>query len=186
MEIRNQYDRVSITSVKSITLVALFSALTVSGRLLLAFIPNVQPVTSLIILFTLLLGIRYGMVEAILVIVLSNLFLGFGIWTFGQILGYIVIVLLVGLLIRPNFKKIPFSVMILFAAAMGFLYGFIQALFQIPFFGWGYFVAYYVSGLLFDVYHAVGNAIFYVILAPLLLPLLDKLLIDYGSNQLIE
>ncbi|WP_099221434.1 ECF transporter S component [Listeria costaricensis] len=183
MEIKNQYSRVPITTSKSITLMAILVALTVAGRLVFAFIPNVQPVTSLVLIVTLLLGGRYGLIHATLVMLVSNLLLGFGFWTIGQILGYAVIVGITAWLIRPRFAQIPLIVMALYAAFCGYLYGFIQAVMQAPLYGGDYFGVYYLAGLGFDTLHASGNFLFYLILAPILIPLLDKAFIQYSRQK---
>ncbi|WP_163653660.1 ECF transporter S component [Listeria sp. PSOL-1] len=182
MQIKNRYHQVSLMNIRSIALLGILTALTVILRLFFAVIPNVQPVTSLVIILTILLGMRYGFVYATLVIVISNLLLGFGIWTMGQILGYAIIVMLTSFVIRPFFARIPMYWMMVYAAFCGFLYGFILALTQIPLYGVWYFGIYYASGVLFDFYHAVGNACFYLILAPVIFPLLDKMLIQYRKN----
>ncbi|MBC1419382.1 ECF transporter S component [Listeria fleischmannii] len=179
MKLNNEFEHLKITNVKVLTLLAILVALTVSGRLLFSFIPNVQPVTTLVILVTLLIGFRYGVIFASLVMLVSNLFLGLGIWTIGQMIGYACIAALTALVIRPVFSQLPFWLLVVYAAFTGFLYGFIQALCMAPFYGFHYFLVYYVSGLSFDMLHAVGNALFYIVLAPILLPLLDKWLIKY-------
>ncbi|WP_020061621.1 hypothetical protein [Bacillus sp. 123MFChir2] len=186
MQLHNRSSNVPITHIKSIALVAVLTALSVAGRLIFAFIPNVQPTTTLLILVTLLMGIRYGIVHAILVMVASNLILGIGIWTIPQIISYVVIVLITGLVIRPMFSKIPHVIMGLYAGFTGFLYGFVISLCQAPIYGLKYFWAYYMAGLPFDLNHAIGNVGFYMVLAPILLPLLDKLLIKYQSSYIHE
>ncbi|WP_239254741.1 ECF transporter S component [Listeria ilorinensis] len=183
MEIKNRYSHVPVTNIQSMTLIALLVALTVSGRLVFSFIPNVQPVTSLVLIVTLLMGWRYGLIHATLVMLLSNLMLGFGFWTIGQILGYAVIVWVTAWLIRPRFSRIPLIVMALYAAFCGYLYGIIQALMQAPLYGGHYFWVYYLAGLEFDTLHAIGNFLFYLILAPVLIPLIDKKLIQYSKQQ---
>lgn len=186
MQLHNQSSNVPITHIKSIALVAVLTALSVTGRIVFAFIPNVQPTTTLLILVTLLMGMRYGTLHAILVMVASNLVLGLGIWTIPQIISYVVIVLITGLIIRPMFSKIPHVIMGLYAGFTGLLYGFVISLCQAPIYGLKYFWAYYLTGLPFDFNHAIGNVGFYMVLAPILLPLLDKLLIKYQSSCLHE
>lgn len=186
MQLHNRSSSIPITHIKSITLVAVLTALSVTGRIAFAFIPNVQPTTTLLILVTLLMGMRYGTLHAILVMVVSNFILGIGIWTIPQIIAYAVIVLITGLIIRPMFSKIPHVIMGLYAGFTGFLYGFVISLCQAPIYGLNYFWVYYMAGLPFDFNHAIGNVGFYMVLAPILLPLLDKLLIKYQSSCLYE
>ncbi|ATO51811.1 ECF transporter S component [Brevibacillus laterosporus] len=171
-----QMQKAPLSSVKGITLLAILAALSVAGRIALSFIPNVQPVTTIVILMTILMGLRYGLLLAIIVMILSNMVLGIGIWTLPQIIAYCAIVVVTSIFMRPLFSKLSLFVMALYAGFTGLLYGFIISLCQIPLYGSTYFLAYYLAGIPFDTLHAIGNFVFYFVLAPLLLPLLHKLI----------
>lgn len=151
--------------VKRMTLIAMLAAL---GTVLRVFkiipIPNVQPVTDLIMIATLMLGIGFGISLAVMIIVLSNLLLGFGIWTIPQILAYVVCVVTVAGLAKATPLKKHFALQLILATFLGFEYGFIVSLGMSIYGGWAAFMAYWLSGLLFDFYHAVGNFGCYFIL----------------------
>lgn len=149
------------------------------SRLLFQFLPNVQPVTVIIIILTLTLGVFDALIVATLSILISNINLGMGVWTIAQIISFTLIVMITGALIKPFFKKLPFFVMILYAVFTGFAYGFLISLVQAPFLGIQNFWVYYFSGLSFDTLHALGNGGFYLILAPILFPLLNKSIEKY-------
>ena len=74
-----------IFSIRKITLIALLSTLAYIGRLLFAWIPNVQPVTVILLIITLEMGLVEGILTASLSMILSNIFLGMGPWTLYQI-----------------------------------------------------------------------------------------------------
>ncbi|WP_182199442.1 ECF transporter S component [Paraliobacillus salinarum] len=143
-----------------ITLIAMLSGMAISGRYIFQFIPNVQPVTSLVILTGFFFGPINGMLLGIITIYISNLFMGMGIWTFWQIIAYILIGLLSGV-IGLVWKRRQFPILVLLAIVSGFIYGLFFALTNYMISGvfWGY----YVSGLLFDFYHAFGNVLFMVV-----------------------
>ena len=61
------------------------------GRVILGPIPNVQPVTIGLVLVGATYGIRRGIGIAILITILSNIFLGTGLWTLFQAVGWSVI-----------------------------------------------------------------------------------------------
>ncbi|OPA24275.1 ECF transporter S component [Bacillus cereus] len=183
MKLSKLYFNISLKEIKSIVLISMLVCLTVVGRMIFTFIPNIQPVTTLIIIITLLLGIRFGVAVSVLSIFLSNLVLGMGLWTIPQIIGYLVIALITGFIIRPIFDKISHVILSMYAAVMGLLYGFILSICQIPIYGMKYFWMYYVTGILFDIYHAIGNFVFYFILAPCLIPLLYQLLVRYFKRD---
>ncbi|UDM81025.1 ECF transporter S component [Vagococcus fluvialis] len=150
------------------------SAASFTGRLLFQSIPNVQPLTTIIIICTLVFGFYFGSTVAILSIMISNLFLGMGIWTIAQIVAFLSICLITFVL-KPILTKMPLLVLAIFAGLMGYWFGFIISLVQAPFFGIQKFWIYYLQGVSFDTFHAVGNTIFFLILYPVLTPLLNKI-----------
>lgn len=169
-------------SIQKITLLAFMTALCQVSRQMFQILPNVQPVTVILIILTLTLGITDALIVAILSIVLSNVTLGMGVWTIAQIVSFCGVVLITGVIIKPFFYKIPFGFMLLYAGFTGYLYGFLISLVQAPFFGIQNFWVYYASGLPFDTMHAVGNSGFYLIVAPILFPLLRKFLNSYYTK----
>ena len=142
-----------------IAALALMTAACVVGRMLFTFLPNVQPMTAILLLLTLAFSLPEALLIAALSLVITNLFLGFGIWTVGQLLSYAVILLL-------------FQAGV--AALMGFVYGFSYAIFNYFLLGMQVFWAYWLSGLSFDALHAAGNLGFYLLLAPILKGLFQR------------
>lgn len=159
-----------------LTLLAIFAALGVVGRSLFVFLPNVQPVTALIIICGLLLGPGAAFLLAVLVTFLSNMLLGMGIWTVWQIMSWGLIGLICGI-IGKFFKNIPTYVIVIISVISGYFYGFVISLttYQVT----GKFWPYYIMGLPFDTYHAIGNAVFTVLLYPIITFLLKK----YANNR---
>ncbi|SFK02282.1 hypothetical protein SAMN04488569_100657 [Marinilactibacillus piezotolerans] len=165
-------------SVYHMTVLALMIAVTQTSRLLFSFIPNVQPLTVILILLT----ISFGTVDALIVglgsIFLSNLTLGMGPWTLAQILSFSVIILLSKLLaLSINKVRRPMFIWLIFSGATGILYGMIISIVQAPFYGMTIpsLLGYWLAGLWFDMYHAVGNIVFFLLLYPTLVPLLNKI-----------
>lgn len=163
-------------NVYKISLIAVLSAIAIVGRSLFAFIPNVQPVTAIIILTGLFLGPLSGIIIAIVITYLSNMILGMGIWTIWQIISWALIGLLAGLIGKTRFIQMP--IIVLFGFISGYLYGFIISLttYQIS----GKFWPYYIAGLPFDTYHAIGNVIFIAAIFPIMAHLMKT----YKNNYL--
>src|SRR5699024_4681357 len=148
-----------------LTLLALLASLAVVGRSVFAFLPNVQPVTSLIIICGLLLGPIAAIILALLTTFLSNMLLGMGIWTIWQVVSWALIGLISGCIGKyPG--RLPIYVIVMFSVFSGYLYGFIISLttYSIR----GKFWPYYLMGLTFDTYHAIGNAVFIMLLYPII------------------
>lgn len=75
--------------IRQIALLAMLTAMCVVLRIFKIIpIPNVQPVTDILMIVTLYLGIGLGITLATLTMLISNIYLGFGIWTIPQILAY--------------------------------------------------------------------------------------------------
>lgn len=86
--------------IRSMTLIAMLTAMGVVLWIIKIPIPNVQPVTDMVMIITLVMGVGFGFTLAVLIMLVSNLVLGFGIWTIPQILAYAVCVLTVAALAK--------------------------------------------------------------------------------------
>lgn len=159
-----------------LTLLALLSALAVVSRYALAFLPNVQPVTSLIIICGLFLGPLAAIIMAILTTFLSNILLGMGIWTIWQVVAWGLIGVISGLLGKSK-RRLPTLVVVIFAAFSGYFYGLIISLvtYQVA----GKFWPYYLAGLPFDTYHAIGN----VAIILIFYPIVSRFFIKYAQDR---
>lgn len=73
---------------REVTLVATLAAVAGAGRVLLAAVPGVQPVTVIAVAAGAALGARAGFATGALAALVSNLFLGQGPWTPWQMLGW--------------------------------------------------------------------------------------------------
>ncbi|WP_010530847.1 ECF transporter S component [Lentibacillus jeotgali] len=159
-----------------LTLLALLASLAVVGRSAFTFLPNVQPVTSLIIICGLLLGPAAATILALLTTFLSNMLLGMGIWTIWQVVSWALIGLISSFLGKYP-RRVPVYIIVLFSIFCGFLYGLIISLttYSIA----GKFWPYYLAGLPFDTYHAIGNAVFITLLYPIISHFFKK----YANNR---
>ena len=158
--------------VRRLALLSILTALCYVGRMMFQFIPNVQPVTAVLIILTLTLGMTDGFIVAILSIVLTNFLLGMGPWTIAQIASFGVLIVVTGLVMKPFYKKVHKAYFVVFSFLGGILYGFVISLFTVKMMGINSFWAYYIAGIPFDLLHGLGNAGFYLILEPILSPLL--------------
>ena len=120
--------------------------LAISGRLLLNPIPNVQPVTFLVIMVGIYFGISYSIAFA----------------TNYQIIGWASIGILAALL-RSQFiqnEKINITNLAIFAAFSGFLFDWIVSLSILHNVDTSFFLIYLLNGFFFDLLHAGGNVVF--------------------------
>lgn len=151
--------------IRQIALMAMLTAMCVVLRIFKIIpIPNVQPVTDILMIVTLNMGISSGITLAALTMFISNIYLGFGIWTVPQILAYTGCVLTVAFLTKVTPLKNHFGMQIALAVFLGWEYGFFVDLGMTIFGGLPAFIAYLASSFAFDTYHAIGNFAFYLVL----------------------
>lgn len=159
-----------------LTLLAILAALAIVGRIVLSFIPNVQPVTSIIIICGVILGPFSAVLLALVVTFASNMIMGMGLWTIWQTISWSLIGILSGLLGKCR-QPVSLPVLMIFAIVCGYFYGLMMSLttYQVT----GKFWPYYLAGLPFDTSHAIGNAIFMVLFYPMIAYLLKKYAKDH-------
>lgn len=137
-------------------------SIAVIGRIYMSFIPNVQPLTMIIMITAILMGRTNGVLVATISIIVSNLFLGFGIWNLPQVISFSLIAIISGSFRHLKDKKYFIYLLALIGFFAGYFHGFIMSLFEYIIFD--HFLAYYIAGIPFDTYHAVGNFIMAFIL----------------------
>ena len=154
------------------------TALSAVGRLAfsLPIMPNIQPMTALLLIIALNIGIVDSLIVSLLSILLTNLFLGMGPWTVLQIISFALVILLTGL-IKYFYRSDSFIHRLIFAVwagLMGFAYGFVISYLNVHLYGMSNFWVYYLNGVPFDLLHAVGNVGFFIILEPIIVPIILK------------
>lgn len=159
-------------STQRIAYIGLLSSLSFVTRGAFTFLPNVQPTTVIFLIIAITFGTRDAILVSGLSMLISNMYLGFGIWTIPQIASYIIIILLFRWVVGGDGVELPMFVILAFLS--GILYGFFISIMNIPYFGWGFFWVYYLNGLTFDIAHAVGNVCFGLLLFPILVPMFNK------------
>jgi len=155
---------------------ALLVGLAISGRLLLDPIPNVQPVTFLVIMIGIYFGISYSIAFATVVTLSSNIMLEHGIWSNYQIIGWATIGIFAALL-RNQFiqnEKLNITNLAMFAAFSGFLFDWIVSLSILHNVETTFFLVYLLNGIPFDLLHAGGNVVFVAWLANPLSELMNR------------
>ena len=139
-------------TVKELVLIALLSALLIVAQVGLAFLPNIEVVSLLIILYTLFFKKKTLYVIYIFAL-LQGLIYGFGIW---WIMYLYVWTILWGITLLLKEEKNP----IIWAFISGFFGLFFGTLCSVPYFisgGVGMGLSWIASGLMMDIIHGIGN-----------------------------
>lgn len=148
-----------------LTLIAMLTSLAVAGRMALANLPNIQPVTAIIIIAGFWLGPSAGILIALLTTIVSNMLLGMGFWTIWQIVAWSLIGIIAGI-IGKYWSKLPAWGLSIYGFISGLLYGVILSLTMRA--AGQPFWAYYLAGLPMDINHAISNTVFILVLSPIL------------------
>ncbi len=165
-------------STRELAVIATLAAAAAAGRVLFAAVPGVQPVTVIAIVAGAALGLRAGVATGALAAFVSNLFLGQGIWTPQQMLGWGACGA-VGALLAPVIRNRWALAAV--AAVLGFAFSVSMDVWL--WYGFsphtlGALAAVVGRGLWFDVSHAAGNVAIALAAGPELRRMLDR----YGAR----
>lgn len=158
-------------SVQKLTRIALLSAILYVSKLALDFLPNIELVSLLTILYTLVFG-----KEAFLIVTVFNLFQiiqwGIGSWTISYLYVWPLLCLLT-LLLKKLIKE-EFIVWSIVSGIFGLIFGSLFALVYIPV-DPAYALSYWITGLPWDVWHAVWNFVLMLVLGKPLYKVLKRM-----------
>ena len=157
----------------------------VSGRILMEPMPNVQPVTVLVLLTGVYLGASRALALAAIVALASNvIFMGHGPWTIFQAVGWGAIGIFGALLSEKLVvnEKLRLNRLALMAAVSGIAFNWFVSLSILLDTGFSMLVPYLLNGLVFDLYHAFGNILFVAWMATPLGEIMSR----HRSSQSLE
>lgn len=165
-------------STRELAVIATLAAAAAAGRVLFAAVPGVQPVTVIAIVAGASLGLRAGVATGALAAFVSNLFLGQGIWTPQQMLGWGACGA-AGALLGPALRNR--WVLAAVSAVLGFAFSASMDVWL-----WYGFAPHTLAslaavtgrGLWFDASHAAGNVVLSLAAGPELRRMLDR----YGGR----
>ena len=162
-------------SAREVALAATLGGAAVAGRVLFAAIPGVQPVTVICVSAGAALGLRTGVAVGGIAAFVSNFFLGQGLWTPWQMLGWGACGAAGALLAPLLRRRLVFAAV---CAVLGFAFsGMMDVWTWLSFYDqhtWGTLVATQARGVWFDAAHAGGNVVLALAAGPELRRMLDR------------
>lgn len=141
--------------VRELILSALLAALLMVVQISLAVVPNIELVSLLLILYTVVFSFRITFWVTGVFLLLEGLVYGFTLWWINWLYVWPLLILLAWLF-RRNRSTILWAV---FSGGFGLCFG---ALCSIPYFFLGGItggISYWIAGIPFDLAHGVGNAL---------------------------
>ena len=154
---------------RDITIVGILSAILLISKIIFDFIPNVEVVSLLLMLF----GITYGKKSLYISTVFclcNGLMYGFGSWLLVYFIVYNGLVLVSHLLRNP--LKESLVARVIFMSLFGLTFGVWFAIEWGLMYGFNAGIVYYLNGVSFDLIHMVGNAVVTLLLSTPILKIL--------------
>ncbi len=170
------------TDIHKTVLTAALTALSVSGRLVFAFVPFFKPVTAIVMICGMYLGAEAGFLCGALSGFISNFMFMQGPWTPFQMLGWGMIGFMSGIAAKP--LKDNRLAMLLFGAAAGVLYSVVMDIWTAMWwdntFSIERYLAAIVTALPVTAVYAISNVVFLMILAKPLGKKIERVKTKYG------
>lgn len=146
-------------SVRDITLFGILAALTFGAKVAMSYLPNIEPVTLLLLVFGAVFGWRSLFIVYVYVLA-EILFYGIGTWNINYLYIWVIPAAL-GWGLRKMDHPLLWAVV---SGAFGLLFGALCAPVDLAIGGWGYALSKWISGIPFDAAHCAGNFVLALLL----------------------
>ncbi len=167
-------------STKKIVMIALYSASLVALKMALMWLPNVELVTFLMIIYGLTLPFDMTIMISFIFVLIEALIWGVGDWVIGYIWIWPLWVVLVYLM-KPLLQERRYGWAIV-SGLWGFLFGVLFALNHGLLYGFNYSFVYWLKGINFDLIHVISN---YIVTLILFQPVLNLLKNQHKEGEKI-
>ena len=144
---------------RKLVALSLLAAVMVGLQVALAALPNIEAVSLLVMVYTVVLGSGVAYILAVFV-VLTVLLWGVHTWVLSYLYVWAVLAALAWLLRRME-SRLGWA---LLSGAYGLSFGALCALVYLPVGGWRMFAATWVAGIPFDLLHCGGNFVMALLL----------------------
>lgn len=162
--------------VKDVVLIGILSSTITVAKLALSFIPNVEIVTLLFIVYTIVFGYKMTLPVSLVFSTTEIFIYGFNTWLLVYYFLWPLLILLTELLKKRTKSEYGYAAL---GALFGYTFGMFFAVGESLFYGVAYGWTYWIRGLLFDLFHGTSNFILILILLNPMKNLLLKLKREY-------
>ena len=157
-------------TVREITLFGVLGAMTFAAKYVMAFLPNIEPVSLMVMLFAVTFG-KKALYPIFLYVAMEILFYGLGTWN----VMYLYIWPCLGILswgLREMKSPLGWAVL---SGAFGLMFGALCMPVDMVIGGPGYALSKWISGIPFDIAHCIGNFAMALILFSPMRTLMEKM-----------
>ncbi|MBQ6999612.1 MAG: hypothetical protein IJN67_01030 [Oscillospiraceae bacterium] len=139
-------------SVREMVLFAVLGAMTFGAKYVMSFLPNIEPVSLMVMLFAVVFGKKW-VYPVYLYVAMEILFYGISLWNLNYLYIWAVLAVFASCL-KTMESPLGWAMLSgVFGLAFGALCGIVDVFIG----GFGYAAAKWVSGIPFDISHCVGN-----------------------------
>ena len=159
-------------TLRQIVLFGMLGALTFAAKVAMAGLPNIEPVSLFVMLFAVVFG-KKCLYPIYTYVAMEFLFYGLHLWSINYLYIWLILAIAAGLL-----REIKHPMMwAVISGAFGLLFGLLCVPVYIVSGGIEFAVSWWISGIPFDITHAIGNFVIALVLFVPLRKLLTKLYI---------
>ncbi|MBR5617277.1 MAG: hypothetical protein IKW50_03745 [Oscillospiraceae bacterium] len=162
-------------TIREITLFAVLGAMMFALQVVMAPLPNIEPVSLLVMIFAAVFGWK-ALYPVYVFVVMEILFYGISTWNIYYLYVWAVLAF-AAILMRKQTQPLAWA---LLSAVYGLMFGALCGIVDIFIGGLGYAAAKWVSGIPFDLLHCGGNFVIALIMFRPLRTALEKL---YGRMK---
>ena len=162
-------DKKTLT-LREVALFGILAALTFGLKVAMSFLPNIEPVSLLVMLYAVIFG-RKSVFPIYLYVVMEILFYGIQLWNINYLYVWTILALVAWILRKQNSPL----VWALVSGIFGLLFGLLCAPVYLFSGGVAFAISWWASGIPFDVMHCAGNFAMALVLFVPLRRLLTKL-----------
>ena len=157
-------------TLREVVLFGVLGALTFALKMCMAVLPNIEPVSLLLLVFGAVFGIK-ALYPTYIYVTLEILYWGLGTWSINYL--YTWPILVVAAILMKNVDS-PW-VWAMASAVFGLMYGALCGIVDVFIGGVPYAISKWVSGIPFDIAHCVGNFVMALLLFVPLRKLMTRL-----------
>ena len=162
-------------TVRELALFSVLGALTFAAKYVMAVLPNIEPVSLMVMLFAVVFG-KKCLYPVYLYVAMEILFFGLGLWNINYL--YVWAVLAVAAYVLRKMDS-PFG-WAMVSGVFGLLFGALCGIVDIFIGGIPYAVTKWISGIPFDIMHCAGNFAIALLLFKPMRQLMERL---YGRMK---
>ncbi len=148
----------------------MLAALTFAGKWVMALLPNIEPVSLMVMVFAAVFGWK-ALFPVYVYVMAEILFYGLGTWNMNYLYIWTVLAI-AAILLRKMRHPLGWAVL---SGVFGLMFGALCGIVDVFIGGWAYALSKWISGIPFDVTHCVGNFVIALLLFVPIRELVEKL-----------